>query len=63
MEKQRIYESPAVREQIALLMEESILTGSVVDVSGVKTSGQSIGDLFNDASSTGDSSFNQSWGE
>lgn len=60
----QLYETPAVHRRISIELEGDILAGSVVDdVSGVNTSGQSKGDLFEDASSTGSSTFNHSWGE
>lgn len=60
----QLYETPAVHRRISIELEGDILAGSVVDdVSGVNTSGQTKGDLFEDASSTGGSTFNHSWGE
>ena len=64
MQKKETYKTPAVLGRLSFEMEGGILAGSVVDdVSGVNTSGQSKGDLFDDASSTGSSTFNHSWGE
>ena len=64
MSKKETYKTPAVLGRLSFEMEGGILAGSVVDdVSGVNTSGQTKGDLFNDASSTGSSTFNHSWGE
>ena len=64
MQKKENYKSPAVLGKVSFEMEGGILAGSVVDdVSGVNTSGQTKGDLFDDASSTGSSTFNHSWGD
>ena len=64
MSKKENYKTPAVLGMCSLEMEGGILAGSVVDdVSGVYTFGQTKGDLFEDASSTGGSTFIHSWGE
>jgi len=58
------YKTPAVFRKIPLELEGEILAGSVVDeVSGVKTTGQEKGELFEDASSIGGSTFNHTWGD
>lgn len=64
MQKKENYKTPSVLGRLSFEMEGGILAGSVVDdVSGVNTSGQTKGDLFDDASSTGSSTFNHNWGE
>ena len=58
------YKTLAVFRKIPLELEGEILAGSVVDeVSGVKTTGQEKGELFEDASSIGGSTFNHTWGD
>ena len=58
MVKNKIYESPAVFKKIDIQLEDPILTGSVVTSSSIETAGQTVGTVFEDASS---GSFNHGW--
>ena len=58
MKKKQKYRTPVVLEKIPVCLENPILSGSVVDTTGIKTTGQDKGELFDGAST-----FNHTWGE
>ena len=57
------YARPVIIGEVSLEAAGGILAASLVDNSSVKSSGQEIGTVFDDASSTGSSTFNHTWGE
>jgi hypothetical protein len=64
MKQKNSYAAPCVLRKISIELEGTILAGSVVDsVSGVKTTGQETGSIYEDVSSSSSSTFNDSWGE
>ena len=60
MKKKQKYRTPVVLEKIPVCLENPILSGSVVDTTGIKTTGQEKEGFYDNSSST---TFNHTWGE